>query len=165
MKARNDFGKLAELFRLQGSGVEVGTQYGIFAKQIAQEWRGKIYCIDLWPDLKIFEVAQALLDTPQFHLYRQDSVEAAATFQDGGFDWVYIDADHHYENVKADLEAWWPKLRDGGIFAGHDYTNYLDMGVIRAVDEFAKERDYRVALTSHDPQFEGVMFKTWWFVK
>lgn len=47
-------------------------------------------------------------------------------------DLIYIDADHRYEAVKADIEAWRPHLRPGGIIAGHDY--HL-AGVARAVDE------------------------------
>jgi glycosyltransferase involved in cell wall biosynthesis len=33
----------------------------------------------------------------------------------------YIDADHRYESVVSDIQAWWPKVRPGGILSGHDY--------------------------------------------
>jgi hypothetical protein len=36
-------------------------------------------------------------------------------------DFVYIDANHKYDAVKKDLELWYPKVRKGGVFAGHDY--------------------------------------------
>ncbi len=48
---------------------------------------------------------------------------------------VYIDADHSYEWVKRDIEAWWPLIPSGGILAGHDYGNE-NFGVKQAVDEF-----------------------------
>jgi hypothetical protein len=51
------------------------------------------------------------------------SVEAAKQFEDGYFDFVYIDADHTYDGITADLEAWYPKVRKGGMIAGHDYHN------------------------------------------
>ena len=52
------------------------------------------------------------------------SVEAAKQFEDDYFDFVYIDANHVYEEVIADLEAWYPKIRKGGMLAGHDYCNW-----------------------------------------
>jgi len=52
------------------------------------------------------------------------SVEAAKLFEDGYFDFVYIDANHVYKEVIADLEAWYPKIRKGGMLAGHDYCNW-----------------------------------------
>lgn len=59
------------------------------------------------------------------------SPEAAAAFADGEFDIVYIDAEHDYESVKADIEAWLPKARH--IIAGHDYHVFAD--VRKAVQE------------------------------
>ena len=165
MTSRSEFGYFVHRFYQQGTGVEVGTQHGVFAKVIAKGWCGNIYCVDLWPDEEIFEVAQSNLDDPRFKLFRGDSVETAAQFVDGGFDWVYIDADHHYENVKRDIEAWYPKVRAGGIVAGHDYVDYLDMGVIQAVNEFAAEHGYEVGLTTKDQPWNGVQFPTWWFQK
>jgi predicted O-methyltransferase YrrM len=50
------------------------------------------------------------------------------------FDVVYIDAGHDYTSVKADIGAWLPKVRKGGIICGDDYISGWD-GVIRAVDE------------------------------
>lgn len=46
---------------------------------------------------------------------------------------IYLDADHSYESVRADIEAWWPHVVPGGILAGHDYS--LFEGVTRAVAE------------------------------
>ena len=46
---------------------------------------------------------------------------------------VFIDALHEYEAVKADIKAWWPKLKIGAILAGHDYNHIC--GVKPAVDE------------------------------
>ena len=65
---------------------------------------------------------------------RMRSVEAAKTEEDGSLDLVFIDGDHKYECVKEDIEAWWPKLKQGGVMLGHDYSVGLP-GVIQAVDE------------------------------
>ena len=50
-----------------------------------------------------------------------ESVDAASRFDAGSLDWVFIDADHSYEAVVADIAAWAPKLKPGGLLSGHDY--------------------------------------------
>lgn len=67
-------------------------------------------------------------------------MEAAKQFDDGALDLVFIDADHSYAAVRADIDAWMPKVRAGGILAGHDYNNTTKYGnyfkgVDRAVEE------------------------------
>ena len=37
-------------------------------------------------------------------------------------EFVFIDANHSYESVKADIEWWLPAVRRGGIICGHDYS-------------------------------------------
>ncbi len=51
-------------------------------------------------------------------------------------DIVFIDGDHRYEEVKADIEAWLPHVREGGILCGHDY-NFE--GVQKAVKELGHD--------------------------
>lgn len=65
---------------------------------------------------------------------RTTSLEAAQEFQDGSLDLVFVDAAHDYENCLADIRAWWPKIRQGGFLAGHDYQHKFP-GVMRAVAE------------------------------
>src|SRR5690606_817074 len=52
----------------------------------------------------------------------------------GNVDLVFIDALHDYESVKQDIRLWWPKVRIGGMIAGHDF-NHKWPGVERAVAE------------------------------
>lgn len=73
---------------------------------------------------------------------RKSSVEAAATYPDGSLDFVFIDAAHDYENVRADIAAWWPKVKIGGYFGGHDY---YWAGVNQAVNEFAAAQKQIIA--------------------
>lgn len=64
---------------------------------------------------------------------RLDSVKAANLYDDKSLEFVFIDASHVYENVLSDIKAWFPKVKQGGHIAGHDYPA---PDVKRAVDEF-----------------------------
>ena len=63
------------------------------------------------------------------------SLEAVKLYDDHSLDFVFIDAAHDYENVKKDIIAWKPKVRPGGILAGHDYNQENSPGLVRAVHE------------------------------
>jgi Methyltransferase domain len=54
-------------------------------------------------------------------IVRNDSLSAALLIPDDSVDFVYVDARHDYCGVMEDLLAWWPKLKKGGLMAGHDY--------------------------------------------
>ena len=84
--------------------------------------------------------AAGVADMIQIH--QGDSAESAADFADGTLDFVFIDAAHDYDSVVKDLAAWWPKLKPGGIFAGHDYPWHE---VKKAVHEHADANGYEVA--------------------
>lgn len=83
-------------------------------------------------------------------------------------DAVYIDACHDTRSVWQDLETWWPRVRPGGLLAGHDYLDawrwHDDInrgglfGVRTAVDTFARSIGRVVASTDEE-------FPTWWFRK
>lgn len=61
-----------------------------------------------------------------------ESSEAASLYADKSLGFVYIDADHDYEAVKKDILVYKPKIRSGGILAGHDFNH---APVARAVAE------------------------------
>lgn len=58
----------------------------------------------------------------KYHTIRAESSEAAARLPDGSVDFVFIDANHTKEFVRRDIAAWQPKIKPGGIIAGHDYN-------------------------------------------
>jgi len=115
-------------------------------------------CVDLWSsydtyddsrndDPKLtaaYEEAKAILSAYHCTIVRQASVEAAKAVEDGSLDFVYIDANHGEAFVRADLEAWVPKVRSGGILSGHDYIYRPERPHIQvkaAVDRFIAERN------------------------
>ncbi len=63
---------------------------------------------------------------------RKDSLQAAQEYPDKSFDMVFIDGEHTYEAVKADIKAWRSKAKI--LLCGHDYTGIWP-GVRKAVDE------------------------------
>lgn len=64
------------------------------------------------------------------------SAEAAGNCAvEGQFDLVFLDAMHTYEDVRADIQRWYPRVRNGGIMAFHDYGHDHFPGVKQAVDE------------------------------
>ena len=72
-----------------------------------------------------------------FTVIKSKSHEAASHFDDESVDVIFIDAGHSYEAVKADLEAWYPKMKPDSIMSGHDFN--LWPGVNKAVKEFFKD--------------------------
>jgi Methyltransferase domain len=66
---------------------------------------------------------------------RQHTLEAAKAVPDYSLDFVFIDADHSYEACLADIKAWTPKVKRGGMISGHDYSETKWPGVVRAVQE------------------------------
>lgn len=71
---------------------------------------------------------------PRAKILQGFSVPMSQLIHDGTLDFVFIDAEHSYPAVKADIAAWGPKVRPGGIIAGHDYCERFP-GVAQAVQE------------------------------
>ncbi len=69
------------------------------------------------------------------------SVIAAKIFDNESLSAVFIDGNHDYEHVSADIKAWLPKIKTGGIIAGHDICGMGHEGVIRAVNELIGEHE------------------------
>lgn len=109
---------------------------------------------------------QALVATEPYAdrrvVHRGYSVEVSREFQDQSLDLVYLDGNHAYTHVRKDIAAWWPKIKAGGILAGHDYTKHPDaetLGVIPAVQQFAKSHALPVFKMLHNGDSSWAMLK------
>lgn len=130
--------------------VEVGSWKGkstaYMCVEIANSQKDiKFFCVDTWEGSKEHSAAetQTLYQTFMENMkelkyffvpYKMTSLQAASLFDDGTVDFVFIDASHEYEDVQDDIREWMPKLRVGGLLAGHDYDDNWP-GVKKAVDE------------------------------
>jgi len=83
------------------------------------------------------------------------SILAAEQFEDNSIDFLHIDASHDYENVIADINAWYPKVKPGGMITGDDY---LWPGVKKAVNEYFKDK---TVITPYYDNLGGIV----WFHK
>jgi hypothetical protein len=87
---------------------------------------------------------------------RGDSATAAAEFADESVDFVYVDAEHTFAGVSRDMDAWWPKLKPGGVMAGDDWCfkepGTRERGVRRAVREFCARRALQAEVHCGSPR-------------
>jgi hypothetical protein len=138
---------------LVGAGVEIGVKAGAFSAYILGDWKGaRLISIDHWvgEHERHFETTKKRLSRfgMRSEIWRLASEPAAELVEDGSLDFVYIDAAHDRESVSRDLAAWFPKVRPGGIIAGHDYIpDRGNCGVKTAVDDFFGARGLRVETT------------------
>jgi len=131
--------------------VEIGSWKGISSMAISEGIKkycfGSIlYCVDIWdeswydknPDLKmkkpVIDVFEENMKPYPHKTMKMTSLEAVKSFGDESVGFIFIDADHSYEAVKADIQAWLPKLKKGCIMCGHDYS-VKKYGVQKAVNE------------------------------
>ena len=72
-----------------------------------------------------YKVFQDNLEKAQVRDYvnpvKATSLEAASHYEDRSIDFLMIDASHAYADVVDDIEAWYPKIKLGGIISGDDY--------------------------------------------
>ena len=164
---------------VSGLGIEIGVQSGDYARMMLEVTNLHLILLDSWrkldnyPDMSNIPTENNLwlmnnaLKTlmpyeGRFTIMRELSEVAVAWFKDELFDFVYLDANHSEAFVSKDLELWWPKVKKGGIMAGHDYLNLKneinDFGVKTAVDRFFTEKNHLVGVVDHP-------FPTWYVRK
>jgi hypothetical protein len=124
-----------------GSVAEIGVLHGRSAFALLTACDGPVYCVDPWDDVGDHCYGSFLGycgHFPNLHAVRGYSPAAASEVPD--VDMTFIDGDHEYESVVADIECWLPKTRK--LICGHDYQNADGgfPGVKRAVDEIFGDR-------------------------
>jgi predicted O-methyltransferase YrrM len=147
---RAEAGFLYRLARRRGNLVEVGSWMGRTTSllvQAAKKWDAAVYSVDPFtpmpsgheqgaPERWRANLIKLGLEPP--HLYHMPSLEAASVF-DQEVALLFIDGDHGERAVLADLQAWTPKVKLGGVVALHDMFYPTITGVCRAVTEWWTE--------------------------
>ncbi len=140
-----------------GRYLEVGSWLGLSGITVANallanlNFDARVHCVDQWNGAGGLEDQQEARDGTAHDTFRRNvtgagmdrfieaivgpSVDVAAQFEPGTLDAVFIDGDHGYEGYAADLDAWYPKVKQGGRIFGHDALPDQDVG--RAVNAFA----------------------------
>ena len=171
LNSREDFGILLNALNLIGVAVEVGVQRATFSERFLSRWEGHRYVMvdpyQHYPEIDYVDdsnVAQTLQESIYIDsrkrmskfgdraiFLRLESLEAAKLLLDKSLDFVYIDARHDYFNFMSDLIAWWPKLKNGGILAGHDFQH---APIMNAVLEFSNKENvyFQVIATPSESQ-------------
>ncbi len=151
--------KWAKEIPQQGIIVEIGSFMGRTSWTLAQSCHPtvQVYCVDPWPLYRISDTMKQVMDD-----YREPYNYCFETFQhntnechnlsplrgkshevpwpsDKKIDLVFIDARHQSPHVEQDLATWLPRLKPGGILAGHDYIPERYPDVCRAVRDICLE--------------------------
>lgn len=126
-------------------GVEVGSFYGE-ASTILLSFNQikKLTCVDVCIQPHLKRRLANSINSGRLSTLEMPSVKAAQLFADKSLDFIYIDAAHDYENVKADLATWYPKIKENGWFCGHDYVKFYETEVVKAVDEFCATHNLKI---------------------
>lgn len=156
-----------------GLCVEIGVWRGIFSSRILEIIEPReLVLIDPWIDFEEAHAATltAMAQTDRIEriyrgvlkrfeteirdgrvsVLREKSDRALRRFADASISFAYVDGDHSYEGVAADLAALLPKLRPGGVMAFDDYhlRGWWRDGVIRAIHEFLGQHPSEVRVMS-----------------
>ena len=148
-----------ELLGDVGAAIEIGVHYGEHARAMNEVLKpNALYLIDAWglcPGSKDSveseeywaehkaSVEEMVREYPHMKMIHSLAQDVVSSFDDGTADFIYLDAVHTYEMVSAELRDWWPKVKNGAVFAGDDYCDEYKpndaIGVVRAVTEFRQQ--------------------------
>ena len=82
-----------------------------------------------------------------------DSNNALSHIKDDELDFIFLDAYLSKEQAVQDLEAWYPKVKKGGLFSGHDYFSPM---VYESVSEFRTKNNIDNLMSTYDNTFVWV---------
>ena len=142
--------------------VEIGSWLGAGSTRVmidfVRDRGGRLHCVDTWEgspgvdnhakivsSYDVYETfrhnVRAAGGESVVTSHRLTSIQAAASWPEATVDMVFLDADHRFVSVREDIVAWLPKLRPGGIMAGHDCECRVTIANRSRLDQ-AKDHDH-----------------------
>jgi len=120
--------------------VELGVWFGRSAAYMGVEIvnSGKRIRLDVVDNFLKSDIKVATYNLRPFDFVKiieSNSAEAASRYPDKSIDFCFIDADHSSHGVSMDIINWLPKMKKGGVMAGHDYENWRYPELKAAVDQ------------------------------
>ena len=79
--------------------------------------------------------------------FEEESLSAVNKIKNKSIDFIFLDAHNTPEEVVKDIEAWYPKLKNGGLFSGHDW---ISKDVQQIVNNFRNENKITNSLSVFD---------------
>lgn len=171
------------------TGVEVGVETGRFSEHLLKNSNLEVlYSIDAWSTdfetTKSFRTKrwkdevdelykEAITRLQPFNsrsvIVKDISSNAVKQFKDGSLDFIYLDASHLFSGFAFDLINWWPKLKEGGLFAGHDCIRKHLYHVCYCINAFCLEHKQFYYLTTdddgHPGNTKGNTYTSWYLFK
>lgn len=147
---------LLNILPKNGIVAEIGIGYGTFSEAIYEICNPKnLYLIDIKKHKS--NTLDNLLEKNNIEIKLGKSNIELNKFQDGFFDWIYIDANHSYEYVIQDLNIANNKIKTDGLIICNDYIYYshvenIKYGVIDAVNEFCIKNNYEIIFLALNPR-------------
>jgi len=155
---------------LKGNGIEIGVAAGEFSRMILDANKDtQLIGVDpyeAYPEYGDYALPQTFNrlyedmmkrvgKDPRFSHIKSQSTFASTILLPESIDFVYIDGNHSFKYVQADMDVWWPKIKSGGIMAGDDYAPRTSSryDVIAAVNDWCEkyEMDLEVYTNGDGP--------------
>ena len=92
----------------------------------------RLYGVDINGTSIFFQI---LKDLPRAKFINEDSSDAGKSWSGGKISLIHIDGDHSYKGCKADIDSWYPHMKDQGVMLFHD-CDESSPGVMWAISEF-----------------------------
>lgn len=154
---------------------EIGVLKGDFSAEILKREPFDLYLVDPWlkqdyhdynmlvRDQNGFNelhehVKERFSSNPHVHVVKSFSHQAAREIN-RQFDFVYIDANHTFSSVLADLCLWTPKMKPGGVIGLHDVGRSTFIGVKQAIDRYIEMTGYEIIYETDEPAWTSVAIR------
>lgn len=172
LKKRDDVGLLLPAGAI---GIELGVAEAEFSSRILSRTPiSFLYGVDMYAGDRGHDLDQYKRALRRLAPHRGRSTllhmrfdQALDLFPDDSFDFIYVDGYAHTgEEGGATFNDWWPKLKQGGVFAGDDYDQGAWPDVFENVNAFLANRDLKGYVIPYvEPDVAYCKYPTWFTIK